>query len=150
MQALLLKASAAPKEAMADITATALDMLKQDPTQYQVLSAAAHLLQKSKEQGTPVPGAILEVGPAQDYRLCVVSVSSTISSCQKWCRHHCIASGAVCMSSQEHVQLAHCNTFAGPSVSCGGQPLHSLSSSQGSHSEPAVHLPAASAAQCGQ
>ena len=65
MQVLLLKASAAPKEAMADVAATALDMLKQDPTQYQVLSTAAELLQTSKEQGTSVPGAILEVGPAK-------------------------------------------------------------------------------------
>jgi hypothetical protein len=66
MQVLLLKASAAPKEAMTDIAATALDMLKQDPTQYQVLSTAAELLQTSKEQGTSVPGAILEVGPAKN------------------------------------------------------------------------------------
>lgn len=66
MQALLLKASAASKEARADVVASALDMLKQDPTQYQVLSTAAELLQTSKEQGILVPGATLEVGPAKN------------------------------------------------------------------------------------
>ena len=61
MQALRLEAAVAPGEATPEVLAEALAMLREDPTQYQIISTAAELLQTAKLHGVVVPGATLEV-----------------------------------------------------------------------------------------
>ena len=61
MQALRLKAAAAPEEDSSEVQAEALAMLREDPTRYQIICTSAELLQTSKSKDTVVPGATLEV-----------------------------------------------------------------------------------------
>ena len=61
VQALLLKASVAPTEAMASVVMKALSMLRQDPSRYEVLSMAAQLLQRVPLSDRAPAGVTLEV-----------------------------------------------------------------------------------------
>ncbi len=62
MQALRLKAAAAAQnEASTEVLAEAIAMLRQEPTQYQILSTSTELLRRATLNSAVVPGATLEV-----------------------------------------------------------------------------------------